>query len=51
MHYLWQDLVVIGLIAAATGYIVLRLVRLVRGKSRPGCRTCRAAREPTAGSN
>jgi hypothetical protein len=40
MHHLWQDLVVIGLIAAAMGYVALRVVRLALGKSRPGCATC-----------
>lgn len=40
MNLDWQDLLTLGLIAAAAAYVVRRLWRLVRGKQRTGCGTC-----------
>ena len=49
MHFLWQDLAVIGLIAIAMVYVALRIVRLARGKSRPGCSACQGCPQSNGG--
>jgi hypothetical protein len=40
MNISWQDIVTLGLIAAATIYIVYRMARVVRRKGMPDCGCC-----------